>query len=52
MPFAIGSAISPFAYGHAFATYGTYTPMLWIAGGLFVVGATVLLGVGRYPEHR
>lgn len=52
MPFAIGSAISPFAYGTVYAKYGTYTPMLWVAAVLFVVGAITLLGVGRYPEHR
>lgn len=52
MPFAIASAISPMAYGYVQATYRTYNPMLWVAAGLFVFGALVLLGVGRYPERR
>lgn len=52
MPFAIGSAISPMAYGSVQAAYGTYDPMLWVAAALFVLGALVLLGVGRYPEQR
>lgn len=50
IPFAVTSAISPFAYGYVYAARGTYTPILWVAAALFVLGAVVLLGVGRYPK--
>lgn len=50
MPFAIGSAISPGVYGYVFAKYGTYNPVLTVASGMFVAGALLLLGVGRYPR--
>ena len=51
MPFGLGSAISAPAYGAVFDAYGTYNPALWVAAALFVTGALLLLGVGRYPQH-
>lgn len=49
MPFGIASAISPAVYGWVRDSYGTYAPMLHVALFLFVAGAVILLGLGRYP---
>jgi MFS family permease len=50
MPFALGSAISPFWYGHVFSTEKSYDSALNVATVLFVAGALCLLGAGRYPR--
>lgn len=50
MAFAIASAVSPAVYGRVRDVTGTYDPMLFAAAGLFVTGALLLLGLGRYPE--
>jgi MFS family permease len=50
MPFALCSAISPFWYGHVFSTEKSYNSALYVATGLFIVGAVALLGSGRYPK--
>jgi predicted MFS family arabinose efflux permease len=52
MPFGLCSAISAPLYGFVFDAYGTYNPMLAVAAGLFVVGATLLLFIGRYPSQH
>lgn len=52
MAFGLASAASPAAYGWVRDTNGDYDAMLTIAMGLFVVGAVMLLGLGRYPELR
>lgn len=49
VPFGLGSAISAPAYGAVFDRFHSYTPALWVAAVLFVLGACLLLGVGRYP---
>ena len=33
-------------------TTGSYDGMLFVAAGLFIVGATLLLGLGRYPDLK
>lgn len=49
--FGFASGISPFIFGRVFDYYGTYRPILFAAAILFVVGATALLALGRYPVH-
>ncbi len=52
MAFAIASAISPAVYGRVRDLSGSYDQMLVAAAVLFVGGALLLLGLGRYPEWR
>lgn len=52
LPFGIGSGISPAAYGAVRDATGSYDLALYTAAVLFVVGAVLLLGMGRYPEAR
>lgn len=48
--FGLASGLAPFLAGKVFDHYGSYNPALpWIAG-FFVVGALLLLTMGRYPE--
>ncbi len=49
-PFGIGSSISPMLYGAVRDATGSYDLMLMVAVGLFFVGGTLLLGLGRYPS--
>ncbi|MCS6986338.1 MAG: MFS transporter [Sphingomonadaceae bacterium] len=52
MAFGLSSAISPALYGRVRDLAGTYEPMLIAASGLFVLGALLLLTLGRYPVLR
>jgi predicted MFS family arabinose efflux permease len=47
--FGIGSSLSPPIYGWVFDTSGSYIPMLYVAAVSFVIGASLLLFIGRYP---
>ncbi len=49
MGFGIASATSPFAYGWVRDSAGSYDPILYAAAGMFIVGAFLLLALGRYP---
>lgn len=49
MPFGIASAISPVLYGRVRDVTGNYDGMLAAASALFVLGALLLLTLGRYP---
>jgi MFS family permease len=50
LPFGIASAISPAVYGWSRDANGDYDAMLHVATGLFVLGAVLLLFLGRYPD--
>jgi MFS family permease len=50
MPFGIASAVSPIIYGVVRDRTGSYDAMLWAAMGMFIVGGSVLLLLGRYPD--
>ena len=52
LPFGIASAMSPAAFGWSRDSTGDYDLALQIAMGLFVLGASSLLLLGRYPEFR
>lgn len=52
MPFAIGSAISPIAYGMVRDSSGSYDAILIVAMGMFAVGGALLLALGRYPDSQ
>jgi MFS transporter, OFA family, oxalate/formate antiporter len=51
MGFGMASAISPTAYGWVRDSTGSYDPMLFAAAVFFVLGALLLLLLGRYPDH-
>lgn len=50
VPFGLASSVSPAVYGWVRDATGSYDPMLYVAMGLFVTGAVLLLGLGRYPR--
>ncbi len=50
--FGFASGISPFMFGKVFDQLGTYRPILYTAAALFIVGAVVLLTLGRYPDFE
>jgi predicted MFS family arabinose efflux permease len=47
--FGFASGIAPFVFGRVFDRFGTYQPILYVAAVLFVLGASALLTLGRYP---
>ncbi len=49
-PFGVFSSISPILYGYTRDSTGNYDNMLIAAMGLFAIGGTLLLALGRYPE--
>ncbi len=50
--FGLASGLAPFAAGKVFDHFGSYNPVLpWIAG-FFVLGALLLLTMGRYPTSE
>ena len=50
LPFGIASAVSPTLYGWARDATGNYDVALGVAMGMFVLGAVLMLGLGRYPD--
>ena len=52
LPFGLASAVSPAVYGWVRDTTGTYDAMLYVAIGLFIAGAVMLLGLGKYPDFQ
>ncbi len=47
--FALGAGVGPVWYGRAFVAEGNYDGVLMIGAGLTVLGALLLLTLGRYP---
>jgi MFS family permease len=47
--FGLASGLSPFVFGRIFDVTHSYEIALYSAGVLFVLGAAVLLTLGRYP---
>ena len=52
IPFGLSSAVAPAVYGWVRDTNGDYDPMLYVAMGLYVFGALLLLTLGRYPDLK
>lgn len=50
--FAMGAGLGPPAFGFVFDFTSSYNPILWISGGLFLAGGTVLLLMGPYPAQE
>lgn len=50
LPFGLASSVSPAVYGWVRDTTGDYDAMLYVAIGLFIGGAVMLLGLGKYPD--
>jgi predicted MFS family arabinose efflux permease len=49
--FSLGSGFAPTIFGHSFDVYGTYAHVLHAAAGMTVVGAVLLLTMGRYRRQ-
>lgn len=47
--FSIGAAVAPRIFGRTFDQSGSYTSILIVSAGLFLVGGLALLLLGRYP---
>lgn len=47
--FAIGAAVAPAIFGSTFDQSGSYSSILIVSAGLFLVGGLALLTLGRYP---
>jgi len=50
IPIGIANAISPYFYALSLDQTGNYNSMLWVAAGLFTVGAVIILFLGPYPS--
>jgi hypothetical protein len=48
--FTLGSGFAPSIFGHSFDVAGTYAHVLHAAAGLTLLGALLLLTLGRYPN--
>lgn len=48
--FGLGVGFGPAIGGALFDSFGSYQPMLWFMGGIFVVPAALLFLLGRYPD--
>jgi hypothetical protein len=51
LPFGLMSAVSPLIYGIVRDRTGSYDSALTVAAGLFILGALLLLCLGRYPAN-
>ncbi len=49
--FGLGAGISPMLFGRVFDQTGSYTPILHVAGVLFLLAAIAILLIGRYPDQ-
>jgi predicted MFS family arabinose efflux permease len=50
--FALGAGIGPLAFGAAFDRTGSYNQPLMISAGLLLIGAVLLLTLGRYRRFE
>jgi predicted MFS family arabinose efflux permease len=50
--FALGAGIGPVIFGRAFDRTHSYAGVLQLSAGLFVLGATMLLSLGRYRRFE
>ena len=48
--FAIGASAAPAVFGRVYDTTGSYNQIFAISAVLFVLGAVILLFLGRYPD--
>jgi predicted MFS family arabinose efflux permease len=48
--FGLASGLAAPLFGRVFDRFKTYDPILYIAAGLFVVGALMFLALGKYPD--
>jgi MFS family permease len=46
------AALAPLLTGALYQATGGYSAMLWLCGGAFVIGALLLLPLGRYPRFE
>lgn len=52
MVFMFGAGIAPPLFGYWYDAAGSYRDILYAAAGAFVLGASALLTLGRYPDPR
>lgn len=48
--FSIGAGIAPAGFGRAFDIFGHYNVVLYVVAGMSLVGAVLMLALGRYPQ--
>ncbi len=48
--FSVGAGLAPATFGWAFDASGNYQSTLYIVSGMSVIGAALMLTLGRYPE--
>ncbi|MDX2222574.1 MAG: MFS transporter, partial [Rhodospirillaceae bacterium] len=48
--FSVGSGFAPAIFGAVFDITGSYATILYISAGCFLVGAALILTLGKYPE--
>jgi len=48
--FAVGAGFGPYIFGRIYVLNGSYDTGLMLGGAGFVLGAVLLLGLGRYPD--
>lgn len=49
---ALSSGIGPMLTGHVRDVAGSYTPIIWASMIVGLVGAALLVGLGKYPDWR
>ncbi len=49
--FFLASGIAPPTFGYFYDVQGSYSIIMLCAAGLFIVGALMLLSLGRYPDY-
>jgi len=48
--FSIGAGIAPAGFGRAFDVFGNYNVVLFAVAGMSIIGAALMLLLGKYPE--
>ena len=48
--FSIGAGIAPFGFGRAYDVFGHYNVVLYVVAGMSIVGAALMLTLGKYPR--
>ncbi|MCH9694555.1 MAG: MFS transporter [Gammaproteobacteria bacterium] len=48
--FSIGAGLAPVSFGLVYDYFGSYTPILNIVAGMSVLGAALMLTLGKYPD--
>ena len=50
--FILASGVAPYIFGFVFDYMGDYQIVLWSSAVFFILGASLILGMGRYPNMK